>query len=75
MSDICVLDRMFAKQSPNGAWEMLRDWFPLISMVTHVKWSDAFNGMQIEKGEEPLKFFIRVDEIAGVLRLVYDRNP
>ena len=37
------------------------------SVATQVKWSDAFDAVQMEKGEEPMKFFSRVDKIVGTL--------
>ena len=67
MSDTDLLDQMFAKQSPSGAWKMLRDWFLPRSNATQVKWSDAFDVVQMEKGEEPMEFFSRVDKIVGIL--------
>ena len=53
MSDTDLLDRVFAKQSPSGAWKMVRDWFLPSSIATQVKWSDAFDAVQMEKGEQP----------------------
>ena len=67
MTDTDLLDRVFARQSPSGAWRMLRDWFLPKSVATQVKWSDAFDAVQMEKGEEPMKFFSRVDKIVGTL--------
>ena len=58
---------MFAKQSPSGAWKMIRDWFLPRSIATQVKWSDAFDDVKMEKGEEPMKLFSRVDKIVGTL--------
>ena len=70
MTDTDLLDRVFARQSPSGAWRMLRDWFLPKSVATQVKWSDAFDAVQMEKGEEPMKFFSRVDKIVGTLALL-----
>ena len=67
MSDTDLLDRVFAKQSPSGAWKIFRDWFLPRSMATQVKWLDAFGAVQMGKGEEPMKFFSRVDKIVGIL--------
>ena len=69
MTDTDLLDRVFARQSPSGAWRMLRDWFLPKSVATQVKRSDAFDAVQMEKGEEPMKFFSRVDKIVGTLLL------
>ena len=41
---------------------MLHDCFLPKSTATQVKWSDAFDEVQIEKGEEPMKFISRVDK-------------
>ena len=67
MSDTHLQDRVFAKQSPSGAWKMLRDWFLPRSIATQVKWSDDFDAVKMEKGEEPMKLFSRVDKIGGTL--------
>ena len=67
MTDTDLSDRVFARQSPSGAWIMLRDWFLPKSVATQVKWSDAFDAVQTEKGEEPMKFFSRADKIVGTL--------
>ena len=46
---------------------MLRDWFRPRSIATRVKWSDASDAVQMEKGEEPMKFFSLEDKIVGTL--------
>ena len=65
MSDTDLLDRVCARQSPSGA--MLRDLFLPRSIATQVKWWDAFNAFKMERGEEPMKFFSRVDKIVSTL--------
>ncbi|CAN0558800.1 unnamed protein product, partial [Laminaria digitata] len=67
MPNTDLLDRVFAAQSPSGAWKMLRGWFLPKSIATQVKWSDVFDALQMEKGEEPMIFFSRVDKIVGIL--------
>ena len=67
MSDTNLLDRIFATQSPSGGWRMLQDCFFPRSMADQVKWSDAFEAVRMEKGEEPMKFFSRVDKVVGIL--------
>ena len=67
ISDTDLLDRVFARQSPSGAWQMLCDWFQPRSIATQIKWSDSFDAVKMEKGEEPMKFFGRVDKIVGIL--------
>ena len=46
---------------------MLRGWFLRRSIATQVKLSDAFDAVQMETGEEPMKFFRRVDKIVSNL--------
>ena len=58
MTDTDLLDRVFARKSPSGAWRMLRDWFLPKSVATEVKWSDAFDAVQIENGEGHIKFLV-----------------
>ena len=36
-------------------------------MAEQVKWSVAFESTKMEKGEEPMKYFGRIDEMFGVL--------
>ena len=36
-------------------------------MAKQVKWSVAFDSAKMEKGEEPMKYFCRMDKIVGVL--------
>ena len=67
MSDTDLLDRVFARQSPSGAWKIPRDWFLPRSFATQVKRSGAFDAVQMEKGEEPMKFFSHEDKIVGTL--------
>ena len=67
MTDTDPLDRVLANLSPSGAWKMLRDWFLPRSIATQVKWSDAFDAVKIQKGEEPMIVFTRVDKIASTL--------
>ena len=37
------------------------------TMAEQVKWSAAFDSAKMEKGEEPMKYFGRIDKIDGVL--------
>ena len=60
MSDTDLLDRAFARQSPRGAWKILRNWFLPRSIGTQVKWSGAFDMVKMEKGEELIKLYSRV---------------
>ena len=43
------------------------DWFMSKTMAEQVKWSVAFESTKMEKGEEPMKYFGRIDEMFGVL--------
>ena len=45
---------------------MLRDWILPRSIATQVKWSDALDDVQMEKDEEPMRFFSRVDKVVGI---------
>ncbi|CAN0405489.1 unnamed protein product, partial [Laminaria digitata] len=67
MTDPELLGRVFATKSPSGGWKMLKDWLMPQTMADQVKWSDAFDAIRMEKGEEPMKFFSRVDKVVGVL--------
>ncbi|CAN0395471.1 unnamed protein product, partial [Laminaria digitata] len=67
MTDPELLGRVFATKPPSGGWIMLKDWFMPQTMANQVKWSDAFDAIRMEKGEEPMKFFSRVDKVVGVL--------
>lgn len=49
MTGTNLLDRVFARQSTSGAWEVLRDWFLPISIDTQTKWSDDVYVVQREK--------------------------
>ena len=69
--DTDMLDRVFAKQSPSGAWKMLCDWFVPRSIATQVKWSDAFDAVKMETGEEPMiRSFSRVYKIVFIVLLL-----
>ena len=60
------LGGIFATKSPSGGWRMLCDWFMPKTMAEQVKWSVAFDSAKMEKGEEPIKYFGRIDKIVGV---------
>ena len=62
-----LLGRLFATKSPSAGWRMLCDWFMPKTMAEQVKWSVAFDSAKMEKGEEPMKYFGRIDKIVGVL--------
>ena len=62
-----LLGRLFATKSPSAGWKMLCDWFMPKTMAEQVKWSVAFYFAKMEKGEEPMKNFSRIDKIVGVL--------
>ena len=67
MPETGLLDRVFTRKSPSGAWKMLRDWFLPRSVATQVKRSRAFDNVKMGKGEDPMKFFSRVDKIISTL--------
>ena len=67
MTDTDLLGRVFAGQSPSEDGRMLRDFFFSKSIATQVKRWDAFHAVQIEKVEELMIFFSRVDKIVGTL--------
>ena len=58
---------VFAEQSPSSAWKMLGDCFLPRPIAAQVKWSDAFDAVQMEKDEKPIIFFSHVDKIVGIL--------
>ena len=62
-----LLGRVFATKSPSAGWRMLCDCFMPKTMAEQVKWSVAFDSAKMEKGEEPMKYFGRIDKIVGVL--------
>ena len=43
------------------------DWFMPKTMAEQVKWSVVLDSAKMEKGEEPMKYFGRIDKIVGVL--------
>ena len=45
---------------------MLCEFLPK-TMAEQVKWSVAFDAAKMEKGEEPMNYFGRVDKIVGVI--------
>ena len=67
MTDSDFLGRVIAIQSPSGGWNMLKEWFMPETTADQAKWSDAFDAIRMEKGEEPMIFFSRVDKVMGVL--------
>ena len=42
---------------------MLCDCFMPKAMAEQVKWSVAFDSAKMEKGEEPMRYFSRIDKI------------
>ena len=46
---------------------MLNDWFLPKTLADKSKWKRRFNDLVMEKKEEPMRFFARVDKIVGVL--------
>ena len=67
MSNIDLLERVFATQSPSGAWNVRRGWFLPKCIATQVKVLAAFDAGQMEKGGEPTKIFCRIDKVVGCL--------
>ena len=46
---------------------MLNDWFLLKTLAEKSKWKRHFNDLDMEKKEEPMRFFARVDKMVGVM--------
>ena len=65
-----LLGRVFETKSPSDGWRMLCYWFMPKTIAGQVKWSVAFDSARMEKGEEPMKYFGRIDKIVGVLALL-----
>ena len=58
-----LFGRLFAKKLPSAGGRMLCDWFMRKTMAEQVKWSVAFDSAKMEKGEEPMRYFSRIDKI------------
>ena len=67
ITDHELLSRVFDTNSPSVAWRMLNDWFLPKTQAKKSKWKRQFNDLVMEKKEEPIRFFARVDKIVGVL--------
>ena len=67
ITDRELLSRVFDTNSPSVAWRMLNDWFLPKTLAEKSKWKQQFNDLVMEKKEEPMRFFARVDKIVGVL--------
>ena len=57
---------VFATKARNAGWRMWCDWFLPKIVVEQVKWLVAFDAAKLEKGEEPMKCFGRIDKLVGV---------
>ena len=62
-----LLGIFFETKYPIAGWRMLRDWSMPKTMAEQVKWSVAFDSAEMQKGEEPMKHFSRIDKIVRVL--------
>ena len=62
-----LLGRVIATKPPSVGWRMMCNWFMPKTMAEQVKWSVAFDCAKMEKGEEPLKTFGRIDKLVSVL--------
>ena len=67
ITDRELLSRVFDTNSPSAGWRMLCDWFWPKTLSEKSKWKRQFNELVMEKKEEPMRFFARVDKIVGVL--------
>ena len=62
-----LLSRVFDTNSRSAGWRMLCDWFLPKTPAEKSKWKRQFNELVMEKKEEPMRFFARVDKVVGVL--------
>ena len=67
ITDRELFSRVFDTNSPSAGWRMLCDWFWPKTLSEKSKWKRQFNELVMEKKEEPMRFFARVDKIVGVL--------
>ena len=67
IADREFLSRVFDTNSQRAGWHMLCDWLLPKTLSEKSKWKRQFNELAMEKKEEPMKFFARVDKVVGVL--------
>ena len=67
ITDRELLSRVFDTNSPSVAWRMLKDWFLPQTLAEKSKCKRQFNDLVMEKKEEPMRYFARVNKIVGVL--------
>ena len=67
VTDRELLNRVFDTDSPGPGWRMLCNWFlPKTLSEFVVVRKRQFNQLVMEKKEEPMIFFARIDKIVGV---------
>ena len=57
---------MFDTNSHSVAWRILNDWFLPKTLAEKSEWKRQINDLVMEKKEEPMRFFARVEIIVGV---------
>ena len=61
-----LLSRVFDTNSRSVAWRVLNDWFLPKTLAEKFEWKRQINDLVMEKKEERMRFFARVEIIAGV---------
>ena len=67
IADRVLPRRVFDTNSPCASWRMLCNWFLPKPLSQTSKWKRQFDDLVMEKKEEPMRVFARVDKIVGVL--------
>ncbi|CAM9850947.1 unnamed protein product, partial [Sphacelaria rigidula] len=67
ITDRELSSKVFDTNSPSAGWRFLLNWFVPKTLSEKSKWKRLFNELWMEKKEDPMKFFARVDKIVGVL--------
>ena len=67
ITDRELLSRVFDTNSPSAGWRMLCDWFLPKTPSEKTKCELQLDDLVVEKQEELMIFFPRVDKVVGVL--------
>lgn len=62
-----IFTKIFRLQSPSAGWKILVDRYLPKSISVTEAWAEQFENIAMPRGEEPMNYFARVDEITRVL--------
>ena len=69
-----LLTKIFRLKSPSAGWRFINNWYLPKSTSLIAEWNEKYEKLTMHRGEDPMDYFSRADEILDVLESFGDEK-